>query len=123
MKNMKYLKKFNEGFGLESENDEEDFDYQHDVSRYIPSLEDCYEMVYNKIDQDFSDFFYNSKIDMHDLLEEFSDIINNKDEITNKYVEMEEFFVNNIDKDKFDSYCKNGNLKDFAIFVVQKSIN
>ncbi len=36
---------------------------------------------------------------MHDLLEEFSDIINNKDEITNKYVEMEEFFVNNINKD------------------------
>ena len=36
---------------------------------------------------------------------------------------MEQFFVNNIDEDRFDSYCKNGNLKDFAIYVVQKELN
>jgi hypothetical protein len=36
---------------------------------------------------------------------------------------MEEFFVINIDEDRFDSYCKNGNLKDFATYVVQKELN
>lgn len=114
---MKYLKKFNEGFGLEGRNDEEDFEGQDEVSPYVSSLEDCYEMVYNKIDQDFSEFFYNS-----DLQDEFYDIIDSNDEITSKYNKMEEFFVNNIDEDKFDSHCKNGNLKDFAIFVVQKEV-
>jgi hypothetical protein len=115
---MKYLKKFNEGFGLEGRNDQEDFDYPDvDVEPYVSSLEDCYEMVYNKIDQDFAEFFPNS-----DLLDEFIDIINSNEEITTKYAEMEEFFVNNIDEDKFDSYCRNGNLKDFAIFLVQKEL-
>jgi hypothetical protein len=114
---MKYLKKFNEGFGLEGRNDEEDFEGQDEVSPYVSSLEDCYEMVHNKIDQDFAEFFYNS-----DLQDEFYEIIDSNDEITSKYTKMEEFFVNNIDEDKFDSYCKSGNLKDFAIFVVQKEV-
>ena len=77
--------------------------------------EDCYAMAYDKIDKMLPAD--------PDLQKEFYEIIDSEDEITTKYTEMEEFFVINIDEDRFDSYCKNGNLKDFAIYVVQKELD
>jgi hypothetical protein len=78
-------------------------------------IEDCYAMAYDKIDKMLPDD--------PELQKEFYEIIDSEDEITTKYTEMEEFFVINIDEDRFDSYCKNGNLKDFATYVVQKELN
>jgi hypothetical protein len=121
---MKYLKKFNESF---EGNDWEDLDPEEAGLDYDSmsedelnqddeyDLEDCYAMAYDKIDKMLPAD--------SDLQAEFYEIIDSKDEITTKYTEMEEFFVINIDEDRFDSYCKNGNLKDFAVYVVQKELD
>lgn len=121
---MKYLKKFNESF---EGNDWEDLDPEEAGLDYDSmsedelnqddeyDLEDCYAMAYDKIDKMLPAD--------SDLQAEFYEIIDSKDEITTKYTEMEEFFVINIDEDRFDSYCRNGNLKDFATYVVQKELN
>jgi hypothetical protein len=121
---MKYLKKFNESF---EGNDWEDLDPEEAGLDYDSmsedelnqddeyDLEDCYVMAYDKIDKMLPAD--------SDLQAEFYEIIDSKDEITTKYTEMEEFFVINIDEDRFDSYCKNGNLKDFAVYVVQKELD
>ena len=113
---MKYLKRFNESEELGKwwhphfdNNIEDDNEEEVDVD-----LEDCYAMAYDKIDKMLPDD--------SDLQDEFYEIIDSEEEITIKYSDMEEFFVNYIDEDRFDSYCKNGNLKDFAIFVVQKEV-
>jgi hypothetical protein len=121
---MKYLKKFNETFGQNGMFDWKISDMKHTpASRAHQGLEqeedqdieDCYTMAYDKIDKMLP-------VDP-ELQKEFYEIIDSEDEITTKYAEMEEFFVINLDEDRFDSYCKNGNLKDFAIYVVQKELD
>jgi hypothetical protein len=117
---MKYLKRFNESFEGQDDfedtdsnvnwDNEDDFEGQDEAD-----IEDCYAMAHDKIDKMLPAD--------SELQEEFYEIIDSKDEITTKYQEMEQFFVNNIDEDRFDSYCRNGNLKDFAIYVVQKELN
>ena len=118
---MKYLKRFNESEELGKwwhphfdDNNEDDFEGQ-DEADIEDCIEDCYVMAHDKIDKMLPAD--------SELQEEFYEIIDSKDEITTKYQEMEQFFVNNIDEDRFDSYCRNGNLKDFAIYVVQKELN
>jgi hypothetical protein len=113
---MKYLKRFNESEELGKwwhphfdSNNGDDLESQDEADI------DCYAMAYDKIDKMLP-------ADV-ELQAEFYEIIDSEDEITNKYTEMEQFFVNNIDEDRFDSYCKNGNLKDFAIYVVQKELD
>lgn len=118
---MKHLKKFNEAFGQNGMFDWKISDMKHTpASRAHHGLDkvdikDCYAMAYDKIDKMLPDD--------SDLQKEFYEIIDSEDEITTKYTEMEEFFVINIDEDRFDSYCKNGNLKDFAAYVVQKELD
>ena len=121
---MKYLKRFNESFEGQDDfeddfkdtdsnvnwDNEDDFEGQDEAD-----IEDCYAMAHDKIDKMLPAD--------SELQEEFYEIIDSKDEITTKYAEMEEFFVINLDEDRFDSYCRNGNLKDFAIYVVQKELN
>jgi hypothetical protein len=114
---MKYLKRFNESEELGKwwhphfdNNIEDDFEGQDEAD-----IEDCYAMAYDKIDKMLPAD--------PELQTEFYEIIDSEDEITTKYAEMEQFFVINIDEDRFDSYCRNGNLKDFAIYVVQKELN
>lgn len=122
---MKHLKRFDEAFGQEGM-----FDWKTSDMKHTPSsrkqleldrieddeeIEDCYEIAYDKID----------KLLPADpeLQKEFYEIIDSEDELTTKYLEMEEFLVINIDEDRFDSYCRNGNLKDFATYIVQKELN
>lgn len=127
---MKYLKRFNESEELGKwwhphfDNNIEDEDTDSNVNwdneddfegQDEADIEDCYAMAYGKIDKMLPDD--------SDLQKEFYEIIDSEDEITTKYTEMEEFFVINIDEDRFDSYCKNGNLKDFAAYVVQKELD
>ena len=125
---MKYLKRFNESeelgkwwhphFDNNIEDDFEGNDWEENEEEGLMSgnkdrepldpeeeagdLEDCYAMAYDKIDKMLPAD--------PDLQKEFYEIIDSEDEITTKYTEMEEFFVINIDEDRFDSYCKNGNL-------------
>ena len=110
---MKYLKRFNESEEL-GKWWHPHFD-DNNEGQDEADIEDCYAMAHDKIDKMLPAD--------SDLQEEFYEIIDSKDEITTKYQEMEQFFVNNIDEDRFDSYCRNGNLKDFAIYVVQKELN
>ncbi len=127
---MKYLKRFNESeelgkwwhphFDSNNEGDEDtdsnvNWDNDDFEGQDESDIEDCYAMAYDKIDKMLPAD--------PDLQKEFYEIIDSEDEITTKYTEMEEFFVINIDEDRFDSYCKNGNLKDFAIYVVQKELD
>ena len=136
---MKYLKRFNEGFegndweeneeeGLMSGNkdreplypeEEAGLDYDSMSEDELNQddeydLEDCYAMAYGKIDKMLPAD--------SELQKEYYEIIDSEEEITIKYSDMEEFFVNYIDEGRFDSYCRNGNLKDFAIYVVQKEL-
>jgi hypothetical protein len=111
---MKYLKRFNES----EESKPDNWWHPHfddNVEMDETDIEDCYAMAYDKIDKMLPAD--------PELQAEFYEIIDSEDEITTKYTEMEEFFVINLDEDRFDSYCKNGNLKDFAIYVVQKELN
>lgn len=115
---MRYLKKYNEEFGFDAlknrtndnllkDNEAEDFEYTEDGVDY--------ELPYEKIDKMLpSD---------PELQKEYYEIIDSEEEITTKYSDMEEFFVNNIQEDKFYSYCEDGNLKNFAIYVVQRELN
>jgi hypothetical protein len=128
---MKYLKRFNESEELgkwwhphfDSNNNEDDFEDtdsnvnwdNEDEGQDEADIEDCYAMAYDKIDKMLPAD--------SELQKEFYEIIDSEEEITTKYTEMEEFFVINIDEDRFDSYCRNGNLKDFATYVVQKELD
>ena len=125
---MKYLKRFNESFDkFDDEGYDDDIegikfdDEGHDDD--IEGIkfddededdEDCYAMAYDKIDKMLPAD--------SELQKEFYEIIDSEEAITIKYSDMEEFFVNYIDEGRFDSYCRNGNLKDFAIYVVQKEL-
>lgn len=102
---MKYLKKYNEEFGFQELKNRADKDNQ----------DSNYQLPYDKIDKMLpSD---------PELQKEYYEIIDSEEEITTKYSEMEEFFVINIDQERFNSYCPEGNLKDFAIYVVQQELN
>lgn len=114
--------KLNDSMLKESFEDQDDEEYDYRVKGIRPNymaepddIEDCYAMAYDKIDKMLPAD--------PELQKEFYEIIDSEDEITTKYAEMEEFFVINLDEDRFDSYCKNGNLKDFAIYVVQKELD
>ncbi len=111
---MKYLKRFNESF---DKFDDEGYDDDIEGIKFEDEDEDdedCYAMAYDKIDKMLPAD--------SELQKEFYEIIDSEEEITIKYSDMEEFFVNYIDEGRFDSYCRNGNLKDFAIYVVQKEL-
>ena len=127
---MKYLKRFNESeelgkwwhphFDSNNEGDEDtdsnvNWDNDDFEGQDESDIEDCYAMAYDKIDKMLPAD--------PDLQKEFYEIIDSEEEITIKYSDMEEFFVNYIDEGRFDSYCRNGNLKDFAIYVVQKELD
>ena len=92
---MNYIKRFNENF---YNDDNDDF---------------CsYSLAHDKIDKMLPDD--------KEIQDEFFSIIDSDVDIDTKNSDMDEFLTNYLEEDRFYSYCKNGNIKAFAEYIIKR---